>query len=476
MLRRYLQQTVAPYWAILYGCGSFIIGIVLALLDLSSTMSVMTSLVVACVTLVVLLRKKTLLTVLMFIVAMHFLGIARGFEVAQQNAIFRSVFGVKVVGIGSVMEDPTINQKGETALKIKTQSLNSVPVTGTLWVRAITDEPIRRGDVIEISGTILPGFGSFSASMPRAKLEGIYARSDSDWALGLRDWFATRVSSVLPQNQADLGLGFLVGLKSTLEPEFADMLRMLGLTHIIVASGYNLTILVNGARRIGMKLSRFSAVFLSFGLMTLFIAIAGLSASLFRASIVAGLSVGAWYFGRTIRPLMVLLLSAVVTLWADPMAVMGDIGWYLSFLSFIGILIVAPLIQSYFFEDRKPNVVRSLCVETLSAQLMTLPLLMYVFGEYSLLSILANVLVVPAVPFGMLATALAGLLGPLVSFAALPAHLVLGYITRVVEWLSQFDYPLFDRRTPFYLTVLVFAMIFALTTYMHRKTRAIRIV
>lgn len=476
MVRRFLLQPIAPYWALLGGAGAFIVGLLASMLGLSSPMSVVTSVILSAVTLLTLLRKKTLLTALIFITAGLILGLARGYEVAQQNSIFRSLVGVKVVGVGSVLEDPSLSEKGETTLKLKTSSLNDASVTGTLWVRVITDEPIRRGDVLKISGTILPGFGSFSASIPRAKLVGIYTRSESDWALGLRDWFATRVSSVLPQNQADLGLGFLVGLKSTLEPEFADMLRTLGLTHIIVASGYNLTILVNGARRLGMKLSRFSAVFFAFGLMVLFIAIAGLSASLFRASIVAGLSVGAWYFGRTIRPLMVLLLSAVVTLWIDPMSLMGDIGWYLSFLSFIGILIVAPLIQSYFFEDRKPHVVRSLCVETLSAQLMTLPLLMYVFGEYSLFSIIANLLVVPAVPLGMLATALAGLLGPLVSFAALPAHLVLGYITRVVEWLSQFDYPLFDRRTPFYMTVFLFIVIFVLTTYMHRKTRTMRIV
>jgi competence protein ComEC len=79
-------------------------------------------------------------------------------------------------------------------------------------------------------------------------------------------------------------------------------------------------------------------------------------------------------------------------------------------------------------------------LETLAAELMTLPLIMMTFGQLSVIGLLANVLVVPLIPFAMLFSAIAGTAGmalpALAGWAAWPANLLLTYMLDVVRLLS----------------------------------------
>ena len=90
-------------------------------------------------------------------------------------------------------------------------------------------------------------------------------------------------------------------------------LAAVGLTHIIAVSGYNLTIIIRAMRRLLTKRSKYQSTLLSFGLIAVFLLVTGFSASIVRAAIVSGLSLIAWYYGRAFRPLLLILLSAVIT-------------------------------------------------------------------------------------------------------------------------------------------------------------------
>ena len=75
---------------------------------------------------------------------------------------------------------------------------------------------------------------------------------------------------------------------------------------------------------------------------------------------------------------------------------------------------------------------------------MTLPLIMFIFGKLSVVALLANLLVVPLVPFAMLFSAIAGLAGMLAplyaGWLALPAQLLLTYMLDVAYWLSGLSF------------------------------------
>jgi competence protein ComEC len=158
-----------------------------------------------------------------------------------------------------------------------------------------------------------------------------------------------------------------------------------------------------------------------------FMAVTGMSPSMSRAGLVAGLSLAAWYYGRKIHPLVLLPLAAAVTLLVNPQFGWNDLGWQLSFAAFAGVIILAPLLQRYFFGDKEPGAIRQVAGETLSAQIFTLPLLVMAFGMMSNVALLANVLILPLVPLAMLLVFLAGI------FATVP--LLGAVIAAPTTWL-----------------------------------------
>jgi competence protein ComEC len=193
-----------------------------------------------------------------------------------------------------------------------------------------------------------------------------------------------------------------------------------------------------------------------------------------RASLIAFLSLLAWFYGRAFHPLVLLSFSAAVTVFINPSYAWGDIGWLLSFCSFIGVLILAPLLQAYFWGEQSPNAVLRIFIETLSAQMLTLPIIAFVFAEYSPLALLANVLVLPLIPFAMLGTFIAGLSGIVVPSIAVifafPAIVLLRYMTWVVDRLSQL--PLASAELSFSISAVVgmYCFLFVLMVFLQRRT------
>jgi competence protein ComEC len=118
----------------------------------------------------------------------------------------------------------------------------------------------------------------------------------------------------------------------------------------------------------------------------------------------------------------------------------GDVGWYLSFFAFAGVMIVGPLIDKILWGKREPRPLASIVTETVSAEMMTLPIILAVFGYAPAVGLLANVLVCPLIPISMLTTAIAGVAGMilpgLAGWAGAPAQFILSYIVSVVQWLA----------------------------------------
>jgi len=267
----------------------------------------------------------------------------------------------------------------------------------------------------------------------------------------VRRRFASGLQSALPEPLASFGLGLLVGQKNTLPTRVSQTLLMVGLTHIIAVSGYNLTIILRAVRKILGERSKFQTLSASLGLMVLFLAVAGSSPSLARAALVSALSLAAWYYGRVIKPLPLLLFAAAITVLVNPLYFRGNVSWWLSFLAFFGVMIVAPLLTRRIFGMREPRLLTAVVIESLCAETMTLPYVLHTFGQLSLVSLPANLLVVALVPLAMLLTLVAGLAGMLVAaFAgwfAWPARLLLTYMLDVANLLSRIPHAFVQNRS-----------------------------
>ncbi|MFZ1522395.1 MAG: ComEC/Rec2 family competence protein, partial [Candidatus Saccharimonadales bacterium] len=245
-----------------------------------------------------------------------------------------------------------------------------------------------------------------------------------------------------PEPEASLSLGFLLGTRNSLPDSFNEKLNRTGLTHIVAVSGYNLTIIVEAVRRLMGKSSRKNVMLVSLSLIGIFMLFTGMAPSIARAAIVSVVSLLAWYYGRKINPLTVILISAGITAYLNPLYIWLDLGWWLSVLAFTGVLILAPLIGERYFPKLKERLIPAILIETFSAQLLTLPLILSVFGRLSIISIPANLVVVPFIPLAMLLIFLTGIIGMLnITLVKLFALLTNSVMTPIVWAIEQLSLP-----------------------------------
>ncbi|MDQ5932310.1 MAG: competence protein ComEC [Patescibacteria group bacterium] len=360
-------------------------------------------------------------------------------------------------------------------LRLSDVNVNGKTSEGSLWVTLVGDNAVQRSDSVTLRATLQKGFGNFTAVMYRAEVLSVQRPYPGDIALKARDAFATGVQAAVSEPESSLGLGYLVGMRRGLPAELDTALVAAGLTHIVVASGCNLTILVRLARRIFEKISKY-LVFLSAATMIAgFIAVTGMSPSMSRAGLVAGLSLLAWYYGRRIHPLVLLPLAMAITVMVQPSYAWGDLGWQLSFAAFAGVLIGAPLIQAYLFGDKKEQSLRRILVETMAAQIWTLPILLLSFGSISVVAPLANMLILPLVPLAMLLTFVAGMSGLMFPESSqlfgFPAELILTYMTKTAEYVGGLSWATQQLQISLIGFVGMYAVIILFTVYMQHKTQ-----
>ncbi len=337
-----------------------------------------------------------------------------------------------------ILEDPDIKEDGNLKIRAKVIEISNEQFNGKAFISLKTNQKIRRSDEILVKGKISEGFGDFVISIHRGILMKITPKSD--FIRDMRDSFAEGVRKFIPSPEVDLGLGYLLGQKNSLPEEISKALTITALTHIVVASGYNLTVLVMAAQRVFNKISRKIALFVAILLVLGFVFVVGFTPSMIRAGIVAIFGLILWYFGRKTRAYFLLTFVAAITLIFEPSNLL-NLGWQLSFASFFGVLILSPLLQKIFFEKpEKLNSALKLFFETFSAQIITLPLIIFTFGTVSVISIFANMLILPFVPSAMLATFLTGIFAifsPIAHFFGFIAELILKYSIFIIGEFSK---------------------------------------
>ncbi len=386
------------------------------------------------------LATRSRLAMSLVVIAGLSIGLWRGSAEQAALAQYHSLLGKSITLQGIVSDDTSFGPHGDQRVMLKDIHAASRALPGQIWISSTSAASIKRSDSVTVQGKLGSGFGGIAASMFNASVTQIIHPEPGDVGLRVRDWFADGIRAAIPEPEASLASGYLVGQRSTLPEDLDTQLRTVGLTHAVVASGYNLTILVSFARQLLAGVSKYLATLAGAGMIFGFMMISGLSPSMARAGLVTSLSLGAWYYGRRTHPFVLLPFAAAVTALINPAYVWGDIGWYLSFTSFAGVIIIAPLVQHYLWGTKRVGLIRQTLLDTMSAQLATLPIMIFAFGHYSPYALIANLLVLPLIPITMVLTFGAGVAGLAVPVAAhlfgLPATLILHYMTTVVARIA----------------------------------------
>ena len=381
-------------------------------------------------------------------------------ELHGQNYI-RQFYGKEVVVTGRVESDPE-EDEGEMKLKLGNLKFGeeSREVEGSIFITAEKGE-IARADEVVLTGSLMEGFGTYAGYMYKPAIKQIWRPDPGDLVLRVRDWFAERIRFMIPEAQSSLGLSYLLGMKTGLSKELSEDLRTVGLVHIVVASGAHLSIIVSIIRKIFGRVSRITGLLFSILFTVIFMAMVGWTPSILRAGIMVILTLVTWCVGRKIAPLRLILMVMAITLTMEPMYVI-NLGWLLSFAAYGGIMILGPKLTRFFYGSHQPGFIGSTIITTIAATLMTLPITLYYYGTISLISVVANLLILPTLSLAMglvfLTGAAAGIQG-IETIIAFVATKILDFHIAVVSFFGEMKWFMVEIPTYRWWVFLLYIVI-----------------
>ncbi|MFH1170886.1 MAG: ComEC/Rec2 family competence protein [Candidatus Vogelbacteria bacterium] len=317
------------------------------------------------------------------------------------------------------------------------------------------------------------------AVMYQPRIESLNENRGSKLIGGLfafKNVFLNQLNQTLPEPQSSLLGGLVVGGKRSLGAVWQEHFRQAGLIHLVVLSGYNLTIIGVGIAWLftALRLRRSLALLFSALAVILFAIMVGGGASVIRAAVMAIIVIFARLTGRSYDAGRALITAMVVMVAINPLILINDIGFQLSCLATAGLIYGSPLIERWFNFIPAKFGLRSVITTTTAAQLAVLPWLLFVMGQVPIYALLTNILVVPIVPLAMFLSAIIGLAGliilPLTYLLAPLGYLIATYILTVTSIFSALPGAGLSLKTfPFALVLLIYLGYFWLWRRMQPK-------
>ena len=336
--------------------------------------------------------------------------------------------------VGIVRADPRLS--GTLArLDLRVESIDDAERGGGLRLTLPAPrEPLREGDRIAVTAEIerAPRFDDFDyaaflrsrgihaiAAFPErwALLERDAGNDVADGLLRLRRWALNNVERSLPEPEASLAAGMLLGRQRTMPAGLEDDLRRTGTTHLLVVSGQNVALLLGTAvALLTAVVSRRRAALIALALLPGYVVLVGAEPPVVRAAIMAvGIALAAVTGRRT--PGWIYLAYALAIMLALRPLLVRDVAFQLSATATAGVMLIAPPLRDWASVRLRLTGGGALAalVEAatiaLGAALAVLPVQAASFGTVSLVQVPANVVVAPLYEATLLVAVAAALLG-----------------------------------------------------------------
>lgn len=343
------------------------------------------------------------------------------------------------------------------------------------------------GDKLKISGKVTKIENNYWAKdeiyyqVYNPKLN-LVSHDNGNWLqsklFALKHSFLSNISKEIAEPESSLAGGLVVGAKESMGKDLLDKFRISGLIHMVVLSGYNISIVALGVmwllrRRFSLKVSTLAGIIT----IILFAIMVGGGATVLRASIMASLALVANATGRINQVTRALLLAAILMILYNPKLLVFDTGFQLSFLATLGLIYLEPIFRPHFTwlpETILKFKFREIASTTLAAQLAVFPLILYVFGNFSVYAFPVNLLVLPLVPLAMLLIFLTGIFAfiPVLNLLSYPlawlSYILLAYFISLVKLVSHLPLAnLSISHIPLFLVILMYCGLVFLVWY-HR--------
>ncbi len=242
----------------------------------------------------------------------------------------------------------------------------------------------------------------------------------------IRQKITSSFGDILSPTSSSLLLGIVFGIKDNFPKSFMNNLQVSGVLHVIAASGMNVSLIGTfmltfftrfTKRQIAISLSIFAILFYSL--------LSGWQPSILRACFMMLAVLASQLFGRQYSSIYILIVVGVLMIIFTPELIF-DVGFQLSFLATLGIIVIKPMFPAV------PLLSDDLGT-TIAAQIATLPILVAVFGKYSLISILVNGIVLWTIAPLMIL----GILAAIASFIFIPFTVLALSICKPILWFFE---------------------------------------
>lgn len=424
--------------------------------------------------------------IIAFFLAFYYYGYFK-----ERNFFSDLPYGKNVEFTGVISEEPGPSSD-KTKLTVLVGNSNSTNLIRSKVLVSVPNYPIYKyGDVVKVVGLLekpenfnefdyekyLLRYLVFSIIKQPTSVECINSNGSSKIKLlliKLKNIFSQAIDRSLPEPTASLAKGILVGSGTNFSDGLKNDMKATGTTHIVVVSGQNMEIVSKVFVELTKYWSRFSTFFVgSIGLL-LFAILTGASASVIRSAILASLFLFAKLVGRKKKIIIPLFFTALIMILINPLILKYDIGFQLSFLAMLGLIFLMPIFQKIFYKIKLPAFIKESLFATLSAQLMTLPILLYNFGQFSIIAPLTNVLILTVIPYAMGLSFLVGIggmiflkLGQLLALIAWP---LLEYVIKIIEYFAKIPHVVvkFNWHNGYFI-MCYFVILGLIIVYLSRK-------
>ncbi len=386
-------------------------------------------------------------------------------DINKRDQYLLDKVGEKVVVEGIVSDEPQkkdSNVKFTASLKSIEKEEGVVTVFGKVQVSTDFYPEVVYGDRIKIRG-IIEEPKNFEAGdgisfdyvsylekdniyyqINFAKVEVVFSNQGNPIKAVLykiKNSFLGKIKNQISEPQSSLLGGLLLGAKDSMGKAWEEKFRSAGVMHIVVLSGYNITIVAESIMRFFSFLPR--AFSFSSGVIgiILFALMTGGSSTVVRASLMAIVLLLARFIRRDYEIKRVLVLAGIIMLAFNPKILVFDSSFQLSFLATVALIFVSPIFSSHLKFITEKFGLREIVSSTLATQVVVLPLILYKMNIFSLVFLPVNVLVLPLIPVTMFFGFLSGMLGFVSYILAWPASFIsqvlLSYELKVIDIFSS---------------------------------------
>jgi competence protein ComEC len=441
--------------------------------------------------------NKEVLTVVIILVSIS-LGSLRynvkDFHIPNQE--LESQVGSLTEIVGVVLSEPEVRDNS-TRFIIKSGG-EKILVNAELYTNAWYGDEVKVRGKLEKPGNIDDGVGrSFDYAAYLSKddifltlnfadtevLSSGHGNPVKSFLFNIKRNFVSHVREILSEPHASLLAGLLVSGKDAMPKSILEEFRRAGVIHIVVLSGYNITIIAEFIKRFFEKTSGFlklnifphSVTLASIIGIFLFVLMTGAEATVVRAAIMVLVVMLAKVFGRNYSAPRALLGAAFLMVMINPKILVFDPSFQLSFLATSALIYVVPIVEKFLKNVPDKWGLKTILSTTLGTQILVLPYLVYSTGEISLVSLIANILILAFIPLTMLIGFIATMLSYISTVLALPfsylVNLLLSWILGVSKVLSSLSIASVKvTYFPWWSVVIIYTVIIWLVTKEPGKT------